>query len=105
MGGDGVLRRWPDTKRYKETRYSLKLIGLAGGVVEVFRDGSYRPLMHLLTRGKLVSETDSLGESLRRANKTTEVVFGEREVPRIGSGNERLPSLVPIAGQPREKAA
>ena len=36
---DGLWRAVPrDTKRYKETRYSLKVIGLVGGVgVEVLR--------------------------------------------------------------------
>lgn len=54
--GGGIVKGWcpgtgcPDTKRYKESRYSLKLIGVVGGVgVDVLRHGGNRPLMHGLT--------------------------------------------------------
>jgi hypothetical protein len=56
LGGDAGY-----TKRYKEARYSLEVIGLVGGVgVEVLRHGGDCPLMHLLNRApKAVSKAAS----------------------------------------------
>ncbi len=63
--GGGMVKGWcpgtgcPDTKRYKESRYSLKLIGVVGGVgVEVLRHGGNRPLMHGLTRAPKKKQKD-----------------------------------------------
>ena len=40
----------PDTKRYKQARYLLEVIGVVGGGVEVLGHGINRPLMHGLKR-------------------------------------------------------
>jgi hypothetical protein len=59
-GRSSVLERWGDTKRYKEMRYSLEVIGIrvvGGAGVQVIRQagcGGNRPLLHSLEVRQIV---------------------------------------------------